>query len=219
MPQVEMRAWARPVEFRAAADGAGGVLAGYAAVYNRLSQNLGGFVERVDPGAFAKSLADDVPVLARYNHEALIGSTEAGTLRLASDGTGLAYEVDVPDTTTGRDVSVLARRGDLRYSSFAFETIADEWSVTEQGFPLRTLLSVRLIDVAPADSPAYRDTSVGIRSLSERIGRDATGMDPKDVAAALVPSAPVQQIEPRSGQVDNHPNRDYLAILIAMQSA
>jgi phage head maturation protease len=88
----------------------------------------------------------------------------------------LAYEVDLPDTSAGRDVAALAKRGDLRYSSFAFHTLEDEWSVTEQGFPLRTLLNVQLIDVAPVNSPAYLDTSTGIRSLAQRID-----VDPDDV--------------------------------------
>ena len=53
----------------------------------------------------------------------------------------------------------------MKWSSFAFRTIEDEWGVTEQGFPLRTLLAVQLVDVAPVNSPAYLDTSVAARSL------------------------------------------------------
>lgn len=147
-------------------------LTGYASVYNRTSQNLGGFVEQVAPGTFDKSLADKVPVMARYNHDDnfLLGTSDAGTLQLVSDGTGLNYTVELPDTTVGRDLQVLAARGDLRYSSFAFQTISDEWGLTDAGFPLRTLTGVQLIDVAPVNNPAYRDASVGLRSLSERVG-------------------------------------------------
>lgn len=178
---LEIRTRSDAVTFRAASDGSGsaGTLAGYAAVYNRLSQNLGGFVEQVDPGAFTQSLADGVPVLARYNHDDnyLLGTSEAETLRVWSDNTGLPYEVDLPDTGAGRDIAVLSGRGDVRYSSFAFRTISDSWSVTEQGFPLRTLLAVQLVDVAPVNNPAYRDTSVGMRSLATR-----TGIDPADIA-------------------------------------
>lgn len=174
---VERRHLAQVVELRAA-QGGPGVLAGYAAKYMRYSQNLGGFVEQIAPGAFAKSLGDKVPVIARYNHDDnyLLGTTEAETLRVFSDSDGLPYEVDLPDTSAGRDVAALAKRGDLRYSSFAFHTLEDEWSVTEQGFPLRTLLNVQLVDVAPVNTPAYLDTSTGIRSLATRID-----VDPDDV--------------------------------------
>jgi len=171
---VERRYLAQPVELRKS-DGGPGILAGYAAKYMRYSQNLGGFVEQVATRAFAKSLADRVSVLARYNHDDnyLLGTTEAGTLRMSSDDVGLPYEIDLPDTSAGRDVAVLANRGDLQYSSFAFHTIEDEWGVTEQGFPLRSLLNVQLVDVAPVNSPAYLDTSTGMRSLAERIHVDA----------------------------------------------
>ena len=164
--ELEIRTAAHAVELRAGTSGLG-VLAGYAAVFNRHSQNLGGFVEQVDPAAFNKSLADGVPVMARGNHDdaMLLGTTWAGTLRLSVDGTGLLYEVDLPDTSAGRDFRALAERGDVKWSSFAFRTIEDEWGVTEQGFPLRTLRAVQLVDVAPVNSPAYLDTTVAARSL------------------------------------------------------
>lgn len=167
---LERRHLARPVEFRAAEDGPG-QLFGYASVYMRYSQNLGGFVEQVRNGAFAKSIGDGLPVIARYNHDDnyLLGTTDAATLRLKDDDTGLGYEVDLPDTTSGRDVAVLSKRGDLRHSSFAFRTLEDEWGVTDQGFPLRTLLSAVLIDVAPVNSPAYLDATAGMRSLATRL--------------------------------------------------
>ncbi|MHA7292619.1 HK97 family phage prohead protease [Arthrobacter sp. HLT1-21] len=171
--ELELRHVNQPVHYRAV-DGGLGILSGYAAVFNKLSQNLGGFVERVDPSAFNKSIADQVPVLARYNHDDnhLLGTTEGTTLRLEVDGTGLRYDVDLPDTSAGRDVKVLAQRGDLRYSSFAFRTVDDDWDFTPEGFPMRTLLALQLVDVAPVNNPAYRDTTTGLRSLAERLHMD-----------------------------------------------
>lgn len=170
MRDTEQRHITGAVELRASDNGPG-VIVGYASVFNRLSQNLGGFVERVDPDAFNKSLADGVPVVARFNHkdDFLLGTTESGTLTLRVDGTGLQYEVDLPDTTAGRDLAVLAKRGDVRYSSFAFQTVKDDWGTTEDDFPLRTLQAVKLVDVAPVVSPAYRDTTAGLRSLASKL--------------------------------------------------
>lgn len=170
MLDLERRHIARPVEYRAAKTGPG-MLFGYAAVFNRYSQNLGGFVEQVANVAFNKSLADGNPVIARYNHDDnyLLGTTEAETLRISVDDIGLPYEVDLPETSAGKDTAILSQRGDLRYSSFAFHTIEDEWGLTEQGFPLRTLLQVHLVDVAPVNSPAYLDSSAGMRSLASRL--------------------------------------------------
>ena len=178
--ELEIRTAAQTFELRATGKGLG-TLVGYAAVFNRHSQNLGGFVEQVDPAAFNKSLADKVPVMCRGNHEdeMLLGTTWAETLRLSVDGTGLLYEVDLPDTSAGRDFAVLVGRGDVKWSSFAFRTIDEDWSMTEQGFPLRTLLGVQLVDVAPVNSPAYLDTTVAARSLEQRNAEaDAASKNP-----------------------------------------
>jgi HK97 family phage prohead protease len=151
------------------------VLGGYALKYNKMSQNLGGFVERVAPGALNKTLADGGDVLARFQHEDsyLLGRTSAGTLRLASDDTGLDYSVDLPDTSYAHDLAALAERGDVRHSSFAFRVLpdGDDWSVTESDFPLRTITEIQLLDVAPVVNPAYMDTSSGLRSLAEHLSR------------------------------------------------
>lgn len=158
-------------------------IGGYAAVFNRVSQNLGGFVERIDPAFFNKSAGDGWPgVMARYNHDdnQLLGTSAAGTLRLKVDGVGLDYTVDTPRTR--EDVLELVQRGDVRQSSFAFTVFEDDWSQTPEGFPLRTLLSGRLIDVAPVNNPAYLDTSVGARSALDSLARKFDA-DPVEVRA------------------------------------
>ncbi|HMG30688.1 MAG TPA: HK97 family phage prohead protease, partial [Jiangellaceae bacterium] len=132
---------------------------------NRLSQNLGGFVEEVIPSFFNKSRGDGWPdVMARYNHDdnMLLGTSGSGTLRLSVDDTGLDYDVYPPSHRM--DIVELVERGDVRKSSFAFYMYEDEWAVTDQGFPLRKLVSGRLVDVAPVNTPAYMDTSVGLRA-------------------------------------------------------
>lgn len=205
---LERRYAKATVEFRAAdSSGSAGTLYGYAAKYDTLSQNLGGYVETIAPGAFDKSLADGLDVLCRYNHEddGLVGRTVSGTLRLSSDETGLLYEVDLPDTTVGRDLAILAARGDVYQSSFAFYTITDEWGMTDQGFPLRTLMAVRLVDVAPVNTPAYLDTSSGLRSLAEARGLSfdevRTAAEANRLADFLTP-APVED-EARSADPEN----------------
>lgn len=175
---IERRYTPLVVELRAADKRA---IGGYAAIFNRYSQNLGGFVEEVRGTAFNKSRGDGWPdVIARYNHDdnMLLGTTGGGTLRLALDDTGLSYEVDPPQAR--QDIVELVQRGDVRKSSFAFRVPkgGDEWAVTDQGFPLRSLLSVQLVDVAPVNSPAYLDTSAALRSLA-----DCKHVDPDELRA------------------------------------
>jgi HK97 family phage prohead protease len=166
MSDAERRFTSVPVEIRAGSDKR--TIGGYAAKFERTSQNLGGFVERIAHGFFNKSRGDGWPgVQARYNHDdnMLLGTTAAGTLRLGLDEVGLPYEVDLPSSRA--DVYELVQRGDVRQSSFAMIVYEDEWTTNDQGFPLRTLISGRLMDVAPVNAPAYEDTSVGLRSLAE----------------------------------------------------
>lgn len=175
MTELERRFTPGQVEVRASADEKR-TIGGYAAKFNKPSQNLGGFIEFIAPSAFNRSRGNDFPdVLARYNHDdnLLLGTTTARTLRLSVDETGLFYEVDVPRSRA--DVYELVQRGDVSRSSFAFRTIGsegDEWGLSDQNFPQRTLLSVELVDVAPVNTPAYLDTSSAVRSLARHMHAD-----------------------------------------------
>lgn len=145
-------------------------IGGYAAVFNRRSVNLGGFHEVLDPRTFDKSRSDGFPgVICRFNHsdDLLLGTTRAGTCRLNLDGSGLLYEVDVPQCRN--DVYEMTERGDIAHSSFAFQAYEDDWDHDESGYPVRMLLSARLIDVAPVTNPAYPDATVGLRSLARHM--------------------------------------------------
>jgi HK97 family phage prohead protease len=168
--KVERRAVDGAVEWRAATEGGGGTLTGYAVVFGSLSRDLGGFAEIIEPGAFGTAdqngrldLETHGRVMARFNHDsnALLGTTDAGTLRLFLDGTGLRYEVDLPDTGVGRDVAALARRGDIRHSSFAFMVPpgGSTWAYDENDRVIRRVNSAQLIDIAPVADPAYWDTT------------------------------------------------------------
>ena len=161
--------------FEARHDGetGGGKIAGYAAMFNTLSQDLGGFKERIAPGAFDNVLEDDVRAVFNHDPSLLLGRSTAGTLRLSVDGTGLNYEVDLPDTTLARDLSELMSRGDISQSSFRFSVLQDSWSIGEDGGEIRTIEQVgQLVDVSPVTYPAYLDATVAKRSLDTRKGCD-----------------------------------------------
>lgn len=201
--EVERRYVVVPVEFRASKNGGPGVLAGYAAKFGTDSEYMG-FIETIAPGAFTKTLSESPRVMCRYNHKDsfLLGTTEAGTLRLSVDDIGLLYEVDLPDTQAGRDVATLAARGDVRYSSFAFCTIKDEWIYDAETCAERRILrEVQLVDVAPVNSPAYLDTSTALRALEMRKAeRDAEQAPPTPELRDSEPETSAkdgQAVEPR----------------------
>lgn len=149
-----------------AADGAPTKIAGHAAKFDSLSEDLGGFRERIAPGAFAKSIQSG-DIRALWNHDAniVLGRNKSGTLRLSEDSAGLAFEVDAPDTQLVRDmVMAPIARGDVNQCSFGFYTIADKWAKLD-GDWVRTLLECELFDVSPVTYPAYPSTDVAVRSL------------------------------------------------------
>jgi len=142
------------------------VVVGYAAVFDALSENLGGFRETINRNAFEGRLNDDVRFL--INHEGMpLGRTISGTLRLSVDERGLRYEADLPNTATANELKTALKRGDITQSSFAFVVEADEWSEVD-GQMRREILKVsRLMDVSAVTYPAYPDASVALRSLED----------------------------------------------------
>lgn len=170
--EIERRILCTTVEARAAAEGGTVTFTGYAALYDTLSEDLGGFKEIIRAGAFDRALKAGQDILVRCEHDSrlLLGRTSNGTARVFADAKGLRYEVDVPDTQAGRDTAVLIKRGDVRQSSFAFSipdpTAGQRWTVSD-GEVLRELLDVDIHDCAPVAGPAYTSTSVSARALEQ----------------------------------------------------
>ena len=62
------------VELRADDDKAP-VIVGYAAMFDKLSSDLGGFREKIQPGAFARTLKDGADVRALVDHDSSLIAT------------------------------------------------------------------------------------------------------------------------------------------------
>lgn len=174
MSNLERRYFDGGLEIRADLKKPGGStvvgVRGYAAKFNVLSENLGGFREQIMPGAFADVLSDDVRALFNHDPNIILGRTVAGTLRVFQDDTGLGYEVEMPDTPQARSLVTSIERGDVSQSSFAFRVArpdGDEWIEDEKtGAITRTIKKfARLYDVSPVTYPAYPDATVGMRAL------------------------------------------------------
>ena len=138
---------------------------GYAAVFDQLSDNLGGFREKIRQGTFSRAIREGQDVRALVDHDAskLLGRTTAGTLRLNEDSHGLEFSVSVPNTTVGNDALVSVARGDMNQASFGFRVKQDTWS---NNHSVRELLDVDLFDVSVVTYPAYPQTSVSVRTAS-----------------------------------------------------
>jgi HK97 family phage prohead protease len=156
------------------------VIAGYAAVFNSESRNLGGFVETIHENAFDEVLAENPDVIGVFNHERnlLLGRTGNGTMKLAKDPYGLRYEIMPNENTTiGRDVIEWVKDRTVVGSSFAFAIKrdgGDAWSTDAvRGIRKREVRSIGLLeDVGPVVRPAYDSSSVVVsrRAIEMALG-------------------------------------------------
>ena len=176
LSKIETRVNTTEFEIREAYGGM--TFSGYAAVFDSPSEPLP-FIERIQRGAFRKSLRSRNDVKFLWNHDAgeILGSTRAKTLSLYEDERGLRVEGTLPNTSRGRDVAELLRRGDVDSMSFGFSVPAggDTWNTDGSE---RTLKSVRLHEVSLVAFPAYPGTAGlqtvrGIEKVAERAEVDA----------------------------------------------
>lgn len=176
------------IEVRSASDGQPARVSGHAAVYNRWSVDLGGFKERVLPGAFQKSLGvSDVRALFNHDPNYVMGRTASGTLELSDQSSGLKFDCEPPDTQTMRDLVLTPLgRGDISQCSFSFQVRGDQlWDPAgpipagtgsvwrsprkDGGLYERDLLDLELFDVSVVTFPAYPQTDASVRSaLADR---------------------------------------------------
>lgn len=155
-------------------DTEGKTLRGMAAVYDSDSEDLGGFVERIAPGAFQATVGSSQDVRAFWNHDSrlLLGRRSNGTLRIDETRDGLAVEIDLPDTGFAKDLAALVARGDCNQMSFGFTlptASSQSWEPHESNNKLkrRTIHNLVLHEVSAVSIPAYPDTQLAVRFMSD----------------------------------------------------
>ncbi|MFH0914824.1 MAG: HK97 family phage prohead protease [bacterium] len=160
---------------------------GHAAVFNQLSEDLGWFREKIEPGAFANTIkVADVRALVNHDPNYVLGRNVAGTLGLAEDAVGLPIDILPPDTQWARDLMVSMERGDINQMSFGFRVTKER---TEGTFdePIRVLEEVSLFDVSVVTFPAYPQTTAEVRSKFETLAAQAGRENPEGGDEGQVP--------------------------------
>jgi hypothetical protein len=154
-----------------------GTIAGYAAMFNRPSVPINGFIETLAPSAFRSTLQrvangeHDVLALTEHDTKNLLGRMSARNLTLTEDSVGLRFVLELPDTQLGRDVRELVGRGILRGMSFSFSVVRESWAKGDGGRSRRTVHDLTMYEVSVVGSPAYPSTSVSA-TRSARCAKD-----------------------------------------------
>ena len=178
-------------------NGDGLTLDGLAAVFNEptlIDSWEGQFYERIKPGAFRKTIRENVPVL-QFDHgrHPLIGSIPIGAITdLRETEQGLSVSARLTDNWLMQPVRDAIASGSVSGMSFRFTVVREEWRDAagkvvkpeeldqllwlpgDRGPLTRTLVEVRCAELGPVVFPAYEGTEVGVRArgLAETITGD-----------------------------------------------
>jgi len=171
---IESRAF--PVELRVEGE-TKPKIRGMAAVFNRLSEDLGGYREMILPGAFKAALSNsDIRALWNHDPNIVLGRTKAGTLEVSEDENGLQVVIDPPSWAAPYLETIM--RGDVSEMSFAFTVARNGEQWDEDGQVRKITKFDRIYDISPVTYPAYPQTTVKVRmdetdkdEIIESIGR------------------------------------------------
>lgn len=146
---------------------------GYALVFNSWSEDLGGFVETIEPSALEGSDLSDVRALFNHNADKVLARSTAGTLELETDDKGLKFRFKLPNTSYGKDVAENLRNGNINQCSFGFvlDDNGDSFDFDEKrSIYQRTLKKIKsVMDISLVTYPAYSSTSAApaLRSIDK----------------------------------------------------
>lgn len=162
-----LRREVRPIqtEFTARDDAEAPTIEGYFAVFNSLYEIAPGMTESVAPGAFSRTLANDIRALTNHDTTLVLGRTKAHTLELREDEHGLWGKVSInPNDRDAMNLYERVKRGDVDQCSFGFEITDEETEFRDDGSVHWTIKDVELYEVSACTFPAYKETNISART-------------------------------------------------------
>jgi HK97 family phage prohead protease len=175
------------------------VLAGMAARFNTLSEDLGGWRERLAPGCFKAALdsGKDIRFLADHDSAKILARTANRTLTLRETSAGLTFRAELPDTSVGNDVYVLCRDGLLDEMSFGFIAADQVWTdeadpETKTRISVRTVRVAEIFEISAVCWAAYPSTSVGVDAAARAM---FPGGMPLEVRSHIPQTPPISAVE------------------------
>lgn len=137
---------------------------GYFAVYGQQTELWPGAFEEIAPGAFDKTLSDDIRALTNHDTTLVLGRTKAGTLELKSDSRGLWGRIKVNrDDSDAMNTYARVKRGDVDQCSFGFDIISETTDWREDGTVKWTMTEIKLYEVTVCTFPQYPETGIQAR--------------------------------------------------------
>lgn len=152
-------------EFKTREDGEEQRIEGYFAVFNSVYEIAPGLTESIAPGAFTKTLGNDVRALTNHDTTLVLGRSKAGTLELREDSHGLWGSIRInPKDSDAVNLYERVKRGDVDQCSFGFDVRSEDTDIKENGDIHWTIREVELYEVSACTFPAYEETSIKARA-------------------------------------------------------
>ena len=154
----------------------GNVITGIPIVYGQRT-DLGWHDEIIEEGALSETDLRDVRFLVNHNVDMIPlarsrNNNANSTMQMSVDESGMAIRVDL-DTENNADARSLysaVERGDISGMSFLFTVDKDSWDDMESEHPTRHIRSIgKVFEVSAVTFPAYSQTSITARGLSEAL--------------------------------------------------
>ena len=156
--------------------------------------NLGWCDEIIERGALDGADLKDVRFLINHNTDMIPlarsrNNNENSTMQLSVDNEGMAIRVDldVEGNTEAKSLYSAVERGDIDGMSFMFTVDGDKWDDIESDHPTRTITKFsRIFEVSAVTFPAYEQTSISARGLSEALESAKTSLENERAAKRAI---------------------------------
>ena len=139
--------------------------------------DLGMWDEVIERGALDTTDLKDVRFLVNHNTDMIPlarsrNNTPNSTMQMVVDEDGMTIRVDLDteNNSEARNLYSAVGRGDITGMSFMFSVDGDSWDNADSEHPLRHIRSIRrVLEVSAVTFPAYAQTSIQTRGLSEAL--------------------------------------------------
>lgn len=163
-------------EIRAEENERGRVITGRPIVFGQRT-DLGWYDEIIERGALDTTDLKDVRLLVNHDTNMIPlarsrNNNENSTMQLSPDdaGLGMRADLDTENNDKSRSLYSAVNRGDIDGMSFMFTVDKDAWDDVDSDHPTRHVLSIRRVfEVSAVTFPAYSQTSIQARGLSDAL--------------------------------------------------
>ena len=172
----------------------GSFITGQPIVYNEPS-DMGWYREYVDDGALDNTDLRDVRFLVNHNTDMIPlarsrNNNANSTMQMEvipNVGMSIRVDLDTENNSEAKSLYSAVKRGDISGMSFMFTVEEDKWEDLDSDYPTRHILSfAKVFEVSAVTFPAYEQTSIQARGLSDALDSARTSLDSAKAEAKKV---------------------------------